>query len=138
MTTKANRPLPLIESYTEPYWAAAQQDSFVLQHCQSCSRWIHPPRPLCPGCGLESPQFDVASGRGRLYAYTVAHTSGGPGFETVPYVVVVVELAEQPGLLTVGNLLEWDGSHLVIGTPVVVTYEHLDDGFVLPQWKASE
>lgn len=68
-----------------------------------------------------------------MYSFAIAHTPGGPGFEIVPYAVAVIELDEQPGLLTVGNVTDTDPHDLEIGLRVAVHFETLD-GVALPQW----
>jgi uncharacterized OB-fold protein len=64
------------------------------------------------------------------------HLPGVPGFEP-PFAVAVVELDEQPGLLTVGNVLHCDPADIVVGMPVEVTFEALDDAVTLPQWQPA-
>jgi uncharacterized OB-fold protein len=61
------------------------------------------------------------------------HLPGVPGF-TPPYGVAVIELDEQPGLLTVGNVLDCPLEELSIGMPVQVTFEDLSESVTLPQW----
>jgi uncharacterized OB-fold protein len=80
---------------------------------------------------------EEVSGNGRIYSYSVMHLPGVPGF-TPPFAVAVVELAEQPGLLTVGNVLGCPPEELAIGMPVRVTFEDLSDSVTLPQWTREQ
>jgi len=89
---------------------------------------------VCPLCLAENRPAFAVSGRGTVYSFTVANTSGGPGFDDLPYAIVVVELQEQPGLLTVGNISNCNIEELLIGMDVEVEFEHVDD-MVLPQWR---
>ena len=59
-----------------------------------------------------------------------------PGFDDdLPYAVLVVELAEQAGLITVGNLRECAPDQIRIGMPVEVVFEAVTDEVTLPQWR---
>ena len=76
------------------------------------------------------------SGRGTVYSYSVMHNPGNPGFDDdLPYAVVVVELAEQAGLITVGNLRECAPDQIRIGMPIEVVFEAVTDEVTLPQWR---
>lgn len=59
-----------------------------------------------------------------------------PGFaEDVPYVVVIVELEDEPGIRLLGNLLGSRGERLAVGLPVEV--EFVPGEVTLPQWRLS-
>lgn len=130
------RTVPVIEPPAEEYWAGARRQELVIQRCADCSYWIHPPKWVCPSCQSFDLRGEVASGRGTLYAWSVNRMKGVPGFPP-PYAVVTVELAEQPGLITVGNLRGTDPGDLRIGLPVAVEFEVLNDDVVLPQWRVG-
>src|SRR5687767_7393873 len=100
------RPLPVRDAMNRAYWDGAQEGKLVLLRCPACSTYVHPPTmAMCPACRRELEPTE-ASGRGTVYSWSVMHSGGNPGFETkIPYVVLVVELEEQAGLITIGNLL---------------------------------
>jgi len=132
-----NRPLPVRDELNRHYWDGAQEGKLVLLRCAACGTYVHPPiRSLCPACRSEDLQPSEVSGRGRVYSWSVMHSGGNPGFEDkLPYAVLVVELDEQPGLRTIGNLLDAEPAELAIGAPVEVCFERLDDQVTLPQWR---
>jgi len=83
-----------------------------------------------------------ASGRGRIYMYTVVYQPAHPAFQDeVPYVNVVVELDE--GVRMVGrmedvNIEEYiDESRTVakINTPVEAVYKDVTDEWTLVHWR---
>jgi uncharacterized OB-fold protein len=55
----------------------------------------------------------------------------------VPYVVAVVELAEQQYLHMVTNIVDCAPDDVYVNMPVEVTFRELADGFVLPLFKPS-
>jgi uncharacterized OB-fold protein len=136
-TDMAARPLPVRDELNRHYWDGARESKLVLLRCAECRTFVHPPtRATCPSCRGVVLEPTEASGRGTVYSWSVMHSGGNPGFEDrIPYAVLVVELAEQPGLITIGNLLGSPPGDLAIGLPVEVTFEKVDDEVTLPQWQ---
>jgi uncharacterized OB-fold protein len=93
---------------------------------------------MCRNCRSTALEPEDASGRGRVYSWSVMASGGNPGFEDkTPFAVVVVELEEQPGLFTIGNLFDAEPADLDIGLPLEVTWEELSDEVTLPQWRPA-
>jgi uncharacterized OB-fold protein len=133
------RPLPVKDDLNRYYWDGAREEKLVLLRCPECHTYVHPPSEVCSRCRHEKLAPTEVSGRGRLYSWSVMHSGGNPGFEEkIPYAVLVVELEEQPGLFTIGNLLDGDPSELTIGAPVVVCFERVTDEVTLPQWRLAQ
>jgi len=136
--TGADRPRPIVQTESAAYWDGARRRRLVLQRCRDCAIWIHPPRAICGVCQCAELVPTEASGSGSIFSYSVMHLRGVPGFDDqVPYAVVLVELAEQSGLLAVGHVVDCSPSELAVGMPVHVTFEDLGD-VVLPQWKRAD
>ncbi len=134
----AERPLPLPDDDTAPYWEAASRGELRMQRCTACRAWRFPPRPRCPRCGSDAAHWERVSGRGTIYSFVVAHAPVLPAFaERVPFVVVLVELDEDPQLRIVGNLPDVPVDAVAIGMRVAVGFETLAGGVVLPQWYAD-
>jgi uncharacterized OB-fold protein len=135
----AERPLPVRDERNRHYWDGAREGRLVLLRCADCGTFVHPPtRPMCPACRSEVLEPAAVSGRGTVYSWSVTHAGGNPGFEDrIPYAVLVVELAEQPGLITIGNLVGAEPTELAIGLPVEVTFEDVDGQVTLPQWRLA-
>jgi len=66
------------------------------------------------------------SGRATLASYTINHQAWMPGPE-LPYVVGIVELAEQEALRLTTNIVDCAHDALRIGMPVRVTFERHED-----------
>jgi hypothetical protein len=133
---KEGRSLPIIEPRSEAYWEGARNHRLVIKRCSDCSFYVHPPRPTCPRCQGEALAGGAVSGEGTVYSYSIMHYPGNPGFDDPPYGVVIVELDEQPGLRTVGNLLGTEPGEIEIGMRVKVDFEELTPEITLPQWRA--
>jgi uncharacterized OB-fold protein len=128
------RPVPVEEPWSAAYWAGARERELRITRCDACERYVHPPQPVCPACLHDGLTAVPVSGRGQVYGFSIMHLPGVPGFEP-PFAVAVVELDEQPGLLTVGNVLHCELPDIAVGMPVEVTFEDLDDAITLPQWQ---
>ncbi|GIW41007.1 MAG: hypothetical protein KatS3mg076_1584 [Candidatus Binatia bacterium] len=131
------RPLPALEPLTAPFWRACRAGRLEFLHCPRCSYFVHPPRPICPRCRQGELERRAVSGRGVLYSYTVNHKAWYPGQE-VPYVIGLVELAEQEGLRLTTNIVNCPPERLRIGLPVRVVFEVLNDEVALPLFEPAE
>ncbi len=130
-----DRVKPMSDELTAPFWDAAQQQRLVIQKCHSCKQFIHPPQALCLDCRSDqSLIYEPVSGLGTVYSYTTVRRSP-TGSAVEPYVVVVVELAEQSGLFMITNLL--DATEAEIGESVTVAWERIADNVTIPQFRRS-
>ena len=106
----------------EFYARAAATGRLHLQRCTECATWRHPPRFRCASCGSGAWAWEPASGRGRVFTWTVTHRPVDPAYaRELPYAVVVVELDEGPRV--VGNPLGLAPADLALDLPVVVEIE---------------
>ncbi|WP_280464105.1 Zn-ribbon domain-containing OB-fold protein [Nocardia carnea] len=134
MTTPA-RPLPVPDSRSAPYWAATARHELAIARCARCDRFEIPPGAICSHCGTTDPafRFEPVSGLGVVRSWTVVHRASLTGFAgDVPYLLVDVELAEQPGLRMIGRLLDGPDTSLREGIPVRVAFEDVAPGTAVP------
>ena len=124
------RRLPVATPETAHFWEGTQVGELRLQRCAACEHAYFPPRPFCPACGSRDVAVFAASGRGRLYSYTIHHRRV-PGF-TPPYSIAVVELEEGPRMMT--NIVGCDQTPeaLAIDMAVAVHFETLTDEISVP------
>ena len=131
-------PLPAPDDASRPYWEAAARGELCMQRCTRCRHWRFPPRPACPRCRAFESEWVAVSGRGTLFSWTVVHPPVLPAFrQRVPLQVVLVELAEDPGLRLLGNLIDVPPAEIAIGMPLEVCFEPAGEGFSLPQWRRA-
>ena len=131
--TAAPRPAP--DALTTAFWDGCREGELRILRCDRCSRYIHWPRPVCSACLSTELTPRPVSGRGTLYSYTVADQAFHPWFaDKVPYVLIVVQLAEQPGLRMVSNLVDHDDDYAV-DDPVEVVFREVEPGLVLPLFR---
>jgi uncharacterized OB-fold protein len=110
------------------FYAFLARGELRLQRCAACRTWRHPPRHRCAACGSLDATWEPASGRGRIFTWTVTHRAVDPAF-TPPYAVVVVELEEGPRLVGSPRGIALDD--LALDLPVVVEIEPVSDALGL-------
>jgi uncharacterized OB-fold protein len=127
------KPLPVINEESRPFWEGCKRHELVLQRCQDCRAWEYYPRALCRACHSARLSWEPVSGQGTIYSYTVCHRPAGPAFAgDVPYVVALIELAEGPRM--VSNIVTDDPDAVRIGQPVRVTFDDVTDEITLPKF----
>ncbi len=136
MAATSNKPVPVPDELSRPFWEAAKERRLAIQRCGSCDYYNHPPRLFCDACLGQDLRFEAVSGRGTVYTFTVMHQRDVAGFEKeAPFINIVVELAEQPKLLMVSNLPIAQRAKVSIGAAVEVDFEDRGDGVVIPQFR---
>lgn len=121
------------DSDTRPYWEGLAQGELRIQRCASCSRAVFYPRSLCPHCHADNLSWIVASGRGTIYSYTVAHQAFGMFAEETPFIVAIIELEE--GVRMMSRIIDAPRERVAIGLPVQVTFERAGENITLPYFR---
>src|SRR5262249_32649279 len=128
-------PMPAASRETLPWWEAAATHRLVVQRCTACGRPHHPPGPACPTCHGFDFDWVESAGRGIIYTFTVVHRAFIRSLAAViPYVVVVVELDDPPGIRLVSNLVETDPAAVRVGLSVRTTWEDVAPGVAIPRF----
>ncbi|WP_236795477.1 Zn-ribbon domain-containing OB-fold protein [Amycolatopsis sp. GM8] len=137
--TSDPRPVPLPDEVSRFYWEGATAERLLVQRCRSCRQFQYPPDVCCVHCQGDDFDLTAVSGRGHLYSFTLVDRPLHEGFiDAVPYVVALVELVEQPGLLLLTNIVETQpNSELRCGMPVEVVFEKRGD-IRVPQFRRTE
>jgi uncharacterized protein len=115
-------PLPALTEENRAYWTGGALGELLIDRCVACGHWLHPGGPLCPVCHGTDLTPTAVGGTGTVYSFTVNHQRWHPDL-AVPYVLVVVELDEQPGLRLTTNLRDCPVESVHIGMRVRVLFE---------------
>jgi uncharacterized OB-fold protein len=116
-----DKPRPIVDELTQPYWDAAADGRLLIQRCSSCERHQWYPRAHCVVCGAADPEWVVAKGTGRLHTFTVLQKTPNPEFQgDLPYVLAIVELDE--GVRVSANVVGVDHDALRCEMPLQVTF----------------
>jgi uncharacterized OB-fold protein len=117
------KPLPRVSEENRPFWDGLREREFRAPRCRDCGEFGWVPYPACRNCFSTDLEWVPLSGKGVIFSYSIVYRGPGAFAEDVPYVLVLVELAEQPRPMIVLGLLE-DCPHadVRIGLPVTVTF----------------
>jgi uncharacterized OB-fold protein len=128
--------LPVPDVETQEFWDAAARGRLLLKRCGACGRAHFYPRPFCPHCWSSQVTWEQASGRARLYTYSVVHENDLPPFrDQVPYVAAIVELEEGPRMMT--RVVGVEPAALKVGMELEVAFEPIGEGFSVPVFRAA-
>jgi uncharacterized protein len=127
--------IPEEDALTAPYWEGARLHELRLQHCLGCGACWHPPMPICPVCHSAAHEWRPSSGRGTVYSCVDVHHSVHPATDGwIPYRICLIDLDEGPRIISnVRHDIEASG--LEPGARVVVAFEEVAPGKVLPQFR---
>ncbi|MBI3969170.1 MAG: Zn-ribbon domain-containing OB-fold protein [Chloroflexi bacterium] len=128
------KPLPVLDADSRPYWAAAAAGRLILRRCTACGLVYYYPRAICGRCWSAATEWIDASGRGKIYSFSVVYDNRAPGFrDEVPYVLAYVELDEGPRMLT--NVVDCAPDQVQIDMPVEVVFERVSDEIGIPRFR---
>jgi uncharacterized OB-fold protein/acyl dehydratase len=122
---KASRPRPALTHDNRFFWEGIEARELRIQRCDGCGRLRHPPGPMCPSCHSLASSHVVASGRGEVYSWVVAHHPPIPPFE-YPNLIALVALEE--GTRIVANLLGVAPADVRAGMRVRAVFDEVEPG----------
>jgi uncharacterized OB-fold protein len=134
--------VPIVVEETRGYWEGTLAEEIRIQRCNACGHRQLPWGPCCTSCLSQDLGYQVASGRGTVFSFTIVRQAIHPDFSAqVPYVLADVELAEGPILTS--NVTDIAPEAVTIGMPVQSWFDkELEDAFHvklrLPKFKPSE
>lgn len=114
---------------TREFWSELAKGRFLIRHCRACARAHWYPRAICPHCASPDTEWREASGRGRIYSYSISRTV------EPQYAIAYVTLAEGPTMMT--NVVDSDFNRLAIGAAVELAGGHQVEGFALPVFRLA-
>jgi len=112
------KPVPVPTPTTQAYWDGTAAGELRVQRCVTTGKLFSYPRRFSPYVVGGSVEWVTVSGTGSLYSYVISHLPG-PGYkDEVPYVIAIVELAEQDGLRVAANIVDCEPDSVTSGMPV--------------------
>src|SRR5690606_41378578 len=91
-----SRKLPALNADNRAFWQGGEHGLLQIHKCNDCTRFFHPPGPICPRCASLDVAPCAASGKGKVLSYTLNYQPWHSDLEA-PYVVALIDLAEQEG-----------------------------------------
>ena len=129
------RPVPVPDEVSAPFWTAADNGSLVVQRCSTCQDLQYPPDITCQRCHGDDLSFIEVSGRGQVYSFATVDRAFHQAFaDRLPYVVALIELEEDSKVRLFTNIVDTDLESVRVGMPVQVTFRATGDR-MLPQFR---
>ena len=133
--------LPALDALNRPFFTAGV---LTLQQCARCQHIQHPPEEVCESCqSFELGPF-ASAGNGRIESVAVVTQAVHPLLaDRVPYAIVLVSVADAPGILIAGNVVGKAPDAVRIGDRVRVVFERARDprsgeDLAIPQWEVLD
>jgi uncharacterized OB-fold protein len=130
---RAGIPLPAVTLLSRPFWDGCADGVLRYQACEVCGHAMSDPGYRCRWCHSPRLTWRDSSGEGSIYSWSVVWRPQTAEFE-VPYVVIIVEMAERFSL--VSNLIGCEAEDVQLGLPVTVEF-HQVGGTTLPYFRPS-
>ena len=133
--------LPSLDAPNRDFFSAGV---LTLQQCKHCKHIQHPPDEVCEVCQSFELGGFVSAGDGRIESAAVVTQAVHPLLaDRVPYAIVLVSVADAPGILLAGNVVGKDPDAVRIGDRVRVVFEDATDPrsgepLKIPQWQIVE
>ncbi|HWO93311.1 MAG TPA: Zn-ribbon domain-containing OB-fold protein [Dehalococcoidia bacterium] len=138
MTTEYTKPLPrpLNPQASGPFWDGAKRHELMMPHCRTCDSLFFYPREACPMCLSPDIDWTRASGRGRLYSYTVIYQPAHPAFAAdAPYIYALVQLDEGPRMIS--NLVDCAPEAAYVDMPLEAVFDDVTPEVTLVKFRPA-
>ena len=132
---------PVPDDLDQPFWDACNEDRLVLQYCDACDKFQHPPEPTCNACQSAAHlSWREIKGCGTIYSYAVIYDSAVASLQSdQPFNCAVVDLDDAPGINMISHLPGTPTDEVPIGARVSLIFEVTPgNGQKVPEWKIVE
>ena len=132
---------PVPDELDQAFYAAANEERLVIQHCAGCDRYQYPPEPACYQC--DSPDqlaWRQIEGRGTIYSYAVVYDTPIASLRSdQPFNCAVIELDQCRDIKFMSHLPGTPAGQVSIGAPVQVVFLRTPaTGQKVPEWQIAQ
>jgi len=132
--TEYAKPIPFPDNVTGTFWEATKNNKLLIQRCGDCGAHQFFPQSYCRNCLGENVDWIEASGKGKVYTFTIVNRPPTVRFqEDVPYVVALIELEE--GVRMMSNVVGIDPDDVRVDMPVEVVFDEITSTISLPKFR---
>lgn len=127
------KPVPFVYDETRPFWDGTREHELLLQKCKDCGKVQFYPRSRCMHCLSDNLEWIKASGKGKLYSYTIAYR-GNPAFgKDGIYNIAIVELEE--GVRMPSSIIDCKNEDLKCDMSVEVVFKDDTEEAAIPYFR---
>lgn len=124
-----SRVLPNPAMDTASFWAGGGDDQLMIHFCDACGKFFHPPAPVCFRCRSIDVGPEPVSGLATVATFSIVRHAWYESFPP-PYVVAIVELADQADVRLTTNIVGCQPESVFIGQQVSVFFERCEDVWI--------
>ena len=108
------KPLPETQPWSIKFWEGTKQHKLLIQECKDCNAKIFYPRKFCPECWSSDLSWSEASGKGKIFTFSITMTGVEKRFsDDLLYVLALVDLNEDVRMMT--NIVDCKPAAVSIG-----------------------
>ena len=109
-----------MDTWTKPFWDAADRETLLLPQCGECERFRWPPGPFCPFCHSQVVAWQPA-GQPQIYSYTIIRQMED---EEVVRVVApaLVEFPDAGGVRLLAAIVDTRVDQLQVGSDLILSW----------------
>jgi len=134
MSEEYIKPIPEIQPWSAEFWKATKKHKLLIQVCHDCQAKIFYPRKYCPECWSGNLGWIEASGKAKVYTFTITRGMVEPKFmPDLPYVLAMVDLEE--GIRMMTRIVECDPEEVELNMDVEVVFEDISEECSLPMFR---
>lgn len=132
---KIERIRPVENHDSKHYWQGLRAGKLLIQQCNACHAYRHPPQPMCEKCQSLEWSATESKGLGTIYSFTVVHYPEIPPFD-YPNAIVLVDLDE--GVRLASQLEGTEPAEIKIGARVKANIKQVQEDLSLPIFEVIE
>ena len=133
---KYDKPLPVVNGDTAPYWEYCKKHELRMQKCKQCGYIRFPASIVCPKCHAMEAEWEKLSGKGTVFSFIVYRLAYHPAYQNdIPYVVAIIQLDEGPRMES--NVTGCEVEDVKIDMPVEVYFDDVTDTISLPKFRPT-
>ena len=130
------KPLPIINEDTAPYWEYCKKHELRMQKCKECENIRFPVSIVCPECHSMEAEWVKLSGKGKIYSFIVFRQAYHPAYKNdIPYAVAIIELEEGPRMES--TITGCKMEDIQVGMPVEVIFDDVTEEIALPKFRPA-
>ena len=130
------KPLPIVNEETKPYWEHCKKHELRMQKCTACGYTRFPISMVCPRCHSVEAEWTKLSGKGKVYSYIIYRQAYHPAYkDEIPYVVAIIQLDEGPRMES--NIIGCNVEDVKIDMPVEVHFDDVTAEVSLPKFRPA-
>lgn len=131
---------PVPEAQDAEFWRACNEGRLLLQYCQQCEAFQHPPEATCAGCQTSAHlTWREVSGAGSIHSFAVVYDTPIAVLQpAVPFNVAVIQIDDAPSVNMLSHLPGTPVDEVPMGAQVELTFETTPGtGQKVPEWRVA-